>query len=186
MKARIISLFVFGVMLNLGIIAQESANPDSLAIGASMGERGGAISAGIDLTTPYLVLFGKLQGALRLGGDIQMLEGILVSGSGNATMESYFSIRLGIVVAASIIANIRVYDELGGIAVFPSSAMSSSTDPGFGFYSHIGTEFFISSRGGFFFEIGDVFNTGGAADKFEGSPFIDNGLTACAGVRLYL
>lgn len=185
MKTRAIFILVFGLLLVLDVIAQETLCPDGPAIGASMGERGGAMSAGFDLTTPYLDLYGKLDGALRFGGDMQLMEGIIVGGSADSSMESYFSLRAGLVIAASIIPEIRVYDESGGIVVFPSDRMATSAEPGLGFYSHIGVELYISNHGGVFLEIGDEMNAGGTADRFEGSPYINNGLTACGGVRLY-
>jgi hypothetical protein len=125
---------------------------------------------------------------VRASGDVLFKEGVLVGGTVD-TRKPYLTARFGSVEA--IIPNnlMRLYAEVGVLAVFPNNNIASSTDPSFGAYGHFGGEIFITSAKhvSIFCEIGDelTFDAAGA-DKFQGSPTLATGPSVASGVRFNL
>ena len=174
---------------------KEITVPMGPAIGVSMGQRSGDLSVGLDVTTPYLqfpTYNGRSESAIRLSGDMRLKEGVPL-GAAKDSIELYYVARLGYVGGIRVTNFIRMYAEVGGMAVFPTAELSSSTNPHFGAYGHFGGEVFLgknilNKNTCIYFEIGEEANGSGEArfDKLNNSPLMGTGPTACGGVRYYL
>ena len=177
---------------------KEITVPMGPAIGVSMGQRSGDLSVGLDVTTPYLqfpnnpLYNGRYECAIRLSGDMRLKEGVQL-GAAKDSIEPYYVARLGYVGGIRVTNFIRMYAEVGGMAVFPTAELSSSTNPHFGADGHFGGEVFLGKNNlnintGIYFEIGEEVNGSGEArfDKLNNSPLMSTGPTACGGARLYL
>jgi hypothetical protein len=173
-------------------LCEEIVVPKGVSLGLSMGQRSGDVCTGIDVTTPYF--FFHNQGAIRLGTDMRLMKGVLVGGT-TEVMEPYYGTRIGYVRGIPVSNHIRMYGELGGMALFPTDDIASSTKPHFSAYGHFGGEVFLGAKsnmfnknGSIYMDIGDEVNGSGKArfDKLVGSPMMGTGPTACAGVRYYL
>ena len=125
--------------------------------------------------------------AFRAAGDLLSKEGIPLRGTVD-TWNSYYAARLGLVIARVPNDFMRLYGELGGLAIFPTTDVASSTTPSYGMYVNFGGEFFLekSKHASLFLEIGDEFTFSDiGADKFQGSPTMGTGPSASAGVRYH-
>lgn len=152
------------------------------ALGISVGERGGDFSLGLEVASPTFL--NDFLG-LRAGAEALWKEAVPV-GETEEDWRPYSLYRLGVQATGADLEVIRLYGELGGVALLPPEG--SVGDVKFGVYGLWGFEFFWSpqSRGCYFVELGST-GTFGAAD--EGSiaePFLANGFAARAGLRVRL
>jgi hypothetical protein len=176
-------------------ICQEIEVPQGFAFGLSGGQRAGDLSVGLDVTSPYFhypwAKENKNTFAIRAGGDMRLKKGVLLDGTRD-TMMRYFTARISYVGGFPVSDYLRMYDEIGGMALFPPNDVATSTNPYFGAYGHYGTEVFIGKNAvtkkvSMYFEIGVEVNSGKARlDKLVNSPMIGWGSSACFGGRFYL
>lgn len=185
---RLLLAVAVGMTFIVTAFSQEVTIPKGVEIGVSIGERAGVWGETLDLTSPYFPLFNGAFAAIKLGGDAYVLGGLSTSGS-SETWGAYYAARLGFVVARALSQNLALYSNLGGLMLFPTSDVSSSTDPQYGFFVSVGFEFFpLKNRlTGAFFEVGDqtTFSPIGA-DKIQGSPLIGTGPIISTGARFHL
>jgi len=190
MRKKSLTVLMFGSLVCVGAFSQNIQLPNTLGIGLSLGGMGGGDWAySLDLTGPYLHLWGNGYLALRLAGDLMAKEGILVgSTTDTLTWPAYFGTRLGIVLARVPNNYLRLYAEGGANSIFLTSNIASSLNPSIGLYVHVGSEFFVdeSRHTALFLEVGDGGTFGNpSADKLEGSPVVGNGFSVMAGFRGY-
>jgi hypothetical protein len=181
-----------GMTICVPASSEEIVIPKGPALGISIGQRAGDFSVGLDVTSPFFIF--KNRSAIRVGGDFRLKEGVLVGGT-KSLMEPYFAARIGYVRGIPVNNCIRMFSEIGGMAVFPTNDLASSKNPHYGAYGHFGGEFVLDKNSnpfnksaGIYFEIGGEVNGSGKArfDKLNGIPIMGTGATACAGVRYYL
>ena len=193
MRKKIFAALTFGFVLCGASFCQEVVVPGGPGFGLSVGERGGDWTLGLDVTSPYIRIKGALGDgflAFRAGGDVTLMEGIPL---GNTTMAweapAYVTARLGLIGGGRWPNDyFRLYGEVGGVALFPTSAVALSLDPRFGLYANFGVEFFQdeTKQHCLFIEIGEQLVFGVGADNFIGSPSMGQGPTVTAGYRIYL
>jgi hypothetical protein len=189
---HVLMAMAVGLTMCLPALCEEIVVPKTTALGISMGERAGGGAIGVDVTTPYFLFRG--QGAIRVGTDLRFKEGMPAGGT-MALMEPYYGTLVGFVRGIPVNNFIRMYGELGGMAVFPTDDIATSLKPHFGVYGHFGGEVFLGKNSNIFnrnasiyLDIGDEVNGSGKArfDKLAGSPMMGTGPTACAGIRYYM
>jgi hypothetical protein len=196
MNRFVIMMMAVSLTIYIPAICEEIMVPKGPAIGFSMGQRAGDVSIGLDVTSPYFHFpidpNIRNESAFRISGDLRLKKGIPVGGTSDS-MEPYYATRVGYVGGIRMNNCIRMFVEIGGMAVFPTNALANSTNPHFGAYGNLGGEFFLgknllTKNVGLYFEIGEEVSGSGKArfDKLAGSPLMCLGPTACAGVRYYL
>jgi len=166
--------------LNTGLNFRPNAQDDELNTGFGIGyqlvQYQNDFGFGINMISPY---FAKKSLGIRLKTNLMFNQNVI---DGISDWMAYGNISLGVVgVAGHINEKIRLYGEGGIIAILPSNKFSS-TDLLVGGYGLFGFEFFFTSGGNYFIEIGGV-GTGATADKVDSKPIYSNGLTISAGVR---
>ena len=87
MRKKILASLVCGVILGTAAFCQdiklpEIAIPNGFGFGLSSGERGGDWGISVDVTSPYLRLWGNGELAFRAAGDLLSKEGISPQGYG--------------------------------------------------------------------------------------------------------
>jgi hypothetical protein len=174
---------------------EEITIPRSFALGFSLGQRAGDLSASFNVTSPYIHIKispnPRYWGAIRISGDSRIKSAIPAGGTIDSLME-YFAARIGCVGGSDVSNLIRMYCEFGGVSVFPTTELASTTNPHFGIYGYIGNEVFVgknlfTKHTSIFMEIG--YECGSADNRFDklaNRPFMVWGTTACAGGRFYL
>jgi hypothetical protein len=174
---------------------EEITIPRSFALGFSMGQQAGDVSASFNVTSPYIHI--KISPnphawcAIRLSGDSRIKSAIPIGGTTDS-LWSYFAARIGYVGAVEVSNFMKMYSEIGGVSVFPTAELASSTKPRFGIYGYLGSEVFIgknllTKNTSIFMQIGyEGPFTDHRFDKLVNSPIMGWGATACAGGRFYL
>lgn len=186
------------ISLSLSVSAfceEEITSPRDFAFGFNLGQRAGDLSYGFNVTSPYIHLkIGpnpRSWCAIRISGDVRIKNDIPIGGTIDSLM-SYYAARIGYVGGVDVSNLIRMYCELGGVSVFPTTELASTTNPHFGMYGYIGSEVFVgrnllTRNTGIFMEIGyDCGFADNRFDKLANRPFMGWGTTACAGARFYL
>jgi hypothetical protein len=79
-----VMVLMFGIVLGAGAFAQNVDIPNTFGIGLSVGGMGGGDFAScVDLTSPYLHLWGNEYIAFRLAGDMMAKEGVPIGSTTN-------------------------------------------------------------------------------------------------------
>ena len=152
---RLLSLFL-GFSLCTVAFCQETQVFTGPDFGLSIGERGGAWAETVSVTSPYFHWLRGTYAAFRAAGDVYVIGGLPVGGT-VATWGGYWTTRLGIVVKKQMTMNLQGYGDVGGLVLFPTSDVSSSTVPDYGIYVNLGIDFFpwVYKFESLFIEIGD-------------------------------
>jgi hypothetical protein len=183
----------FALVLCCAALGQDVAIPIGPGLGVTVGEPGGDWTVGLDLTSPYLripTVMGSGFLAFRAGADVALKQGIPLGGTTESWQgPAYYAVRAGLLGGGAWPNNyFRLYGEVGGVAVFPTSSVASSLIPRFGFYGKFGVEFFQDEKKQhcLFIEVGEQLVFGAGADNLVGAPSMGHGPTVTAGYRIYL
>jgi len=188
MKKKILSAITLWVFCSLAAFCQEDQVFTGPDFGLSIGERGGTWAETVSVTSPYIHWVKGSYAALRASGDVYVIGGLPVGGAA-ATWGSYWTARLGAVVKKQMNVNIQGYGNVGGLVLFPTSDVASSTIPGYGLYVDLGVDFFpwAYKFESLFIEVGDECTfTPIGADKFVSAPLMGTGPNVSAGFRVHL
>jgi hypothetical protein len=181
MNRKILAVaFLLAAAMAIGAYANEGR--DRAAFGFSVGERAGDFSLGLEAASPT-VLNGFL--GLRAGAEILWKEAVAI-GDTTEDWRPYPLYRLGVQATGGELKDMRLYGELGGVAIVPPDETFGELR--FGIYGIWGFEFFIPDfqRLCYFIELGGT-GTFGAADELAiGEPLLANGFAARAGLRIRL
>jgi hypothetical protein len=189
MRKKIVAVLAVALVVSSGAFSQSVSFPNAFGLGLSTGMRGGDFTFAADLTSPYLLIRENVYVGFRLSGDMLAKEGI-PGGSTTNSIEwpRYFTTGLGVILARVPNSYMRLYVEVGGAVVFPTTSVASSTNPIVGIYGAFGGEFFLddTKHGTLFWEVGDDGTFGSAgADKLQGAPLLGAGPSITAGIRYY-
>ena len=193
-----VGIMAVAVPLSLCISAfceEEVTSPRGFAIGFGLGQQAGDMAINLNVTSPYMHI--KISPnphnwcAIRINGDYLMKSANL-TGETTDSLWSYFAARIGYVGAFEVSSFMKIYAEVGGVSVFPTAELASSTNPGFGSYGYLGSEVYygknlLTKNTSIFMEIGfESPFTENRFDKLANRPYIGWGATVRAGARLYL
>jgi hypothetical protein len=194
-KAGIVAL-VIPLSLCLSAFCEEEITiPRGFALGFELGQQTGDIAINVNVTSPYIHIKKSPNPhawcAIRLSVDSRTISAIPTGGTTDS-LWSYFAARIGYVGAVEVTNFMKMFVELGGVSVFPTAELASSTNLCFGYYEYIGSEVFIgknllTKNTSIFMEIGlegplREFRF----DKLAHRPYIGWGSTVRAGARFYL
>jgi hypothetical protein len=172
------ALFAAAAIAAAGAYAE--GRRDSPAFGVSVGERAGDFSLGLEAASPTF-LEGFL--GLRAGAEVLWKEAVSRDET-EAEWRPYSLYRLGVQATGADLKDIRLYGEFGGAALIPPEESIGETR--FGIYGVWGFEFFIPDfqRLCYFIELGATGTFGAADEGAIGEPYLANGFSARAGLRV--
>jgi hypothetical protein len=194
-KAGFVTLAVSLSLCLSAFCEEEVTIPRGFAIGFGLGQQTGDMTININVTSPYLYIKKTPNPhtwcAVRISGDC-LTKSANLDGETTDSLWSYLAARIGYVGAFEVSSFMKVFAEVGGVSVFPTTALASSTNPCFGLYGYVGNEVFygknlFTKNTSVFMEIGyESPLTENRFDKLANRPYIGWGTTVRAGARLYL
>jgi hypothetical protein len=169
--------------------------PRGFSFGIGFGQQDGDVAVSLNATSPYMHFKRcprpRTFGAVRIHGVYRIKNAVSAGATADSLM-SYYAARIGFVGSDEVTDAIRVYEEVGCVSVFPTSAMASNKKPGVGIYGNIGGEIMIGKNvvtrnTGVYMEIGIAsFLSEQRFDKLANSPLMGFGATVGGGARFYL